>query len=205
MEKTGQEWVSASVDGETNRQTLAELAADTGSHATWQRYHLIGDAMRDELPQAMPLDLSSRIAAALELEPTVLAPKAASASMAADASSDAASQKSAVVVPFMRQLGQYGIAAAVALMAVVGVQNYQTADETQPLPVLNTRPLVGTATPVSLQTGPVVNQNQASNEQLLEQRRRINAYLQDHMLQQRLNSGVVVDDNTEETLIPVKR
>lgn len=199
MEKTGQEWVSASVDGETDRQTLAELAADTDSHAKWQRYHLMGDAMRDELPQAMPLDLSARIAAALEDEPTILAPK-----VEREAPTQAPSR--AVVVPFMRQLGQYGIAAAVALMAVVGVQNYQSTQDDAPLPVLNTRPLVGTATPVSLQTGPVVNQNQGNaNDQLLEQRRRINAYLQDHMLQQRLNTGAVVDDNSEVTPIPVNR
>ncbi|AZQ09556.1 RseA family anti-sigma factor [Shewanella khirikhana] len=198
MEKIGQEWVSASVDGETDRQTLAELAADTDSRAQWQRYHLIGDAMRGDMPESLHLDLSSRIAAALEDEPTILAPQT-------ETMEDAQPRK-ATVVPFMRQIGQYGIAAAVALMAVVGVQNYQAADETQPMPVFNTRPLVGSATPVSLQTGPVVNQNQGfNNEQVLEQRRRINAYLQDHMLQQRLNSGVVVDDNSEVTPVPVNR
>jgi sigma-E factor negative regulatory protein RseA len=198
MEKIGQEWVSASVDGETDRQTLAELAADTDSRAQWQRYHLIGDAMRGDMPESLHLDLSSRIAAALEDEPTILAPQT-------ETIEDTQPRK-ATVVPFMRQIGQYGIAAAVALMAVVGVQNYQAADETQPMPVFNTRPLVGSATPVSLQTGPVVNQNQGfSNDQVLEQRRRINAYLQDHMLQQRLNSGVVVDDNSEVTPVPVNR
>ncbi|WP_372869674.1 sigma-E factor negative regulatory protein [Shewanella sp.] len=199
MEKIGQEWVSASVDGETDRQTLAELAADTDSRAQWQRYHLIGDAMRGDIPESLHLDLSSRIAAALEAEPVILAPQTTQ-------TNSGAQQQKALVVPFMRQLGQYGIAAAVALMAVVGVQQYQGAEETDPLPVLNTRPLMGAATPVSLQTGPVVNQSQgAGNEQLLEQRRRINAYLQDHMLQQRLNSGVVVDDNSEVPPVPVNR
>ncbi len=54
MDKLGQEWVSAAVDGETDAQTLAELAGDTASHDKWRNYHLIGDAMRGELPSAIP-------------------------------------------------------------------------------------------------------------------------------------------------------
>ncbi|QSX38036.1 sigma-E factor negative regulatory protein [Shewanella sedimentimangrovi] len=190
MEKTGQEWVSAAVDGQIDKESLAQLAADTDSQQQWARYHLIGDAMRGELPETIHLDLSAGIAAAIEQEPTVLAPRRSSAQDKLGG--------------MLRHFGQYGIAAAVALVAVVGVQNYQAVDtENAPLPVLNTRPLVGSASPVSLQTG-AAQQNQGMiNEQLLEQRRRINAYLQDHMLQQRLNTGVVVDENSEET--PVNR
>jgi len=74
MDKLGQEWVSAAVDGETDVQTMAELAADTHSHNKWRNYHLIGDAMRGELPQTMALDLSASIAAAIELEPAIVSP-----------------------------------------------------------------------------------------------------------------------------------
>jgi len=192
MEKTGQEWVSAAVDGQADSQALAQLAADADSQQQWARYHLIGDAIRGELPETIHLDLSAGIAAAIEQEPTILAPRRAPAQ--------------GKLGGILRQFGQYGIAAAVALVAVVGVQNYQAVDnEAAPLPVLSTRPLVGSASPVSLQTG-AQQQNQGMiNEQLMEQRRRINAYLQDHMLQQRLNTGVVVDENSEVTPTPVNR
>ena len=122
-----------------------------------------------------------------------MAPKVTVSQIARD------NQQKGRVIPLFKQFGQYAIAASVALVAVVGVQNYQQADtEQEPLSVLSTRPLVGSASPVSLQTGPVqqVQQQGMSNEQVYEQRRRLNTYIQDHMLQQRLN-GRVLEGNAE--------
>ncbi|WP_434928564.1 sigma-E factor negative regulatory protein [Shewanella sp. HL-SH2] len=186
MVKSSQEWVSAAVDGEVDDQTLAQLASDVDSHQEWQRYHMIGDTMRGELPAAIDLDITASIAAAIALEPTIMAPKAKMSEQ--DDAVITASQPSNVVSLF-KQFGQYAIAASVALVAIVGVQSYDQ-DPDSPLPVFNTRPLVGTMSPVSLQTGPVVNKQGYTNEQVLEQRRRVNAYIQDHMLQQRLNPSV---------------
>ncbi|MCP3127967.1 sigma-E factor negative regulatory protein [Shewanella sp. KJ2020] len=210
MDKLGQEWVSAAVDGETDAQTMAELVADTHSHNKWHNYHMIGDAMRGELPQNIVLDLSASIAAAIELEPAIVAPQVTASEVDAPVTTQVAVNAGTVinagnsrVVPLFKQFGQYAIAATVAMFAIVGVQNYnQTADDVaSPSPVLVTRPLVGSASPVSLQTG-AVQQNQGyTNDQMNEQRRRINTYIQDHMLQQRLNTGAVIEDNTE--VIPV--
>mgnify|MGYP000017222367 CR=1 FL=1 len=75
MDKLGQEWVSAAVDGELDEQTLAELAADADSHEQWRDYHMIGDAMRGELPQTVAIDLSASIMAAIDEEPAIIAPK----------------------------------------------------------------------------------------------------------------------------------
>ncbi|GGB74551.1 anti-sigma factor [Shewanella inventionis] len=195
MLKSSQEWVSAAVDGEADDKTLAKLSADVDSHAQWQRYHMIGDTMRGELPEAIDLDFSANIMAAIELEPTIIAPKA----QQAEPEQIAPAAKTSNVVPFFKQFGQYAIAATVAMVAIVGVQSYnQTNDAESPLPVLTTRPLVGTVSPVSYQTGSVQNQQNYSNEQVIEQRRRINAYIQDHMLQQRLNPGVVIDENSNQ-------
>lgn len=198
MDKLGQEWVSAAVDGEIDEHTLAELAADADSHEQWRDYHIIGDAMRGELPKAMSLDLSASIMAAIEDEPAIVAPQP----VVAEEPKVAAKGK---VIPLFKQFGQYAIAASVALVAVIGVQNYnqETLVESSPLPVLNTRPLIGSASPVSLQTGAVQQSQSYTNDQVVEQRRRINAYIQDHMLQQRLNNGVNIDDNTEIDTIPV--
>ncbi|WP_434940278.1 sigma-E factor negative regulatory protein [Shewanella sp. HL-SH8] len=186
MVKSSQEWVSAAVDGEVDDQTLAQLASDVDSHQEWQRYHMIGDTMRGELPAAIDLDITASIAAAIALEPTIMAPKA---KMSEQDDAVITASKPSNVVSLFKQFGQYAIAASVALVAIVGVQSYDQ-DPDSPLPVFNTRPLVGTMSPVSLQTGPVVNKQGYTNEQVLEQRRRVNAYIQDHMLQQRLNPSV---------------
>lgn len=202
MDKLGQEWVSAAVDGEIDVQTMAELAADTHSHNKWRNYHLIGDAMRGELPQTMALDLSASIAAAIELEPAIVSPQA----KAPIAITEQVTTDKNRVVPLFKQFGQYAIAATVAMFAIVGVQNVnQSDDAASPSPVLVTRPLMGSASPVSLQTGPVQQNQSYTNDQMNEQRRRINTYIQDHMLQQRLNTGAVVEDNSEVIPVPVNQ
>ena len=200
MDKLGQEWVSAAVDGELDEQTLAELAADADSHEQWRDYHMIGDAMRGELPQTVSIDLSASIMAAIDEEPAIIAPKQTTVKAATNPTSSK-------VVPLFKQFGQYAIAATVAMVAVVGVQNYnqETLLDNSPLPVLNTRPLIGSASPVSLQTGAVQQNQSYTNEQVVDQRRRINSYIQDHMLQQRLNNGVVIEDNREVDTIPVNQ
>lgn len=201
MDKLGQEWVSAAVDGETDEQALAQLAADTDSHDKWQNYHMIGDAMRGELPQTIALDLSQSIADAIEQEPAILVPKQPEAPVEQVAVVPQPA-KSSNVVPLFKQLGQYAIAASVALVAVIGVQNYNTSPEMDaaPLPVLSTRPLMGSVSPVSYQTGATQNANKGYNkEQITEQRRRINAYIQDHMLQQRINAPTVKNSKEERT------
>lgn len=207
MDKLGQEWVSAAVDGETDVQTMAELAADTHSHNKWRNYHVIGDAMRGELPQAMALDLSASIAAAIELEPAIVSPQVSAPEVTAAPQQVVVNAGQSRVVPLFKQFGQYAIAATVAMFAIVGVQNFnQTADDAaSPSPVLITRPLVGSASPVSLQTGPVQQNQSYTNDQMNEQRRRINTYIQDHMLQQRLNTGAVVEDNSEVIPVPVNQ
>ncbi|MEL4428253.1 MULTISPECIES: sigma-E factor negative regulatory protein [Shewanella] len=207
MDKLGQEWVSAAVDGETDLQTMAELAADTHSHNKWRNYHVIGDAMRGELPQTMALDLSASIAAAIELEPAIVSPQVSAPDVTAAPQQVAVNAGQSRVVPLFKQFGQYAIAATVAMFAIVGVQNFnQTADDAaSPSPVLITRPLVGSASPVSLQTGPVQQNQSYTNDQMNEQRRRINTYIQDHMLQQRLNTGAVVEDNSEVIPVPVNQ
>ncbi|MBE8168185.1 MAG: anti-sigma factor [Shewanella sp.] len=191
MDKLDQEWISAAVDGDINDDRYDELVANELSQAKWQRYHVIGDALRDELPETFSLDLSANIAAALEHEPEIVAP-------VPQKQSQNTSGLKAKVIPLFRQFGQYAIAASVAVFAVVGVQNYQQQSqiENSPIPVLNTMPLVGSASPVSLQTGPSTAQlsKQEYNEKVLEQRRRVNAYVQDHMLQQRLNAGTQMQD-----------
>lgn len=188
------EQISALMDGDlSDAEVLNELGMDSDLQDTWGRYHLIGDAMRGDLPVNLQLDLSDSIMAALEDEPTILAPKPVETApvlqpVVAPVKTDAN------VVPLFRrvgqQLGQYAIAASVAAAVIFGVQQYQGQDGVPANPVLNTIPIGGSAAPVSVhypqQDGARARQQGLTEQQMQEQRERINAFLRDHQLQQRL-------------------
>ena len=188
------EQISALMDGDlSDAEVLNELEMDSDLQDTWGRYHLIGDAMRGDLPVNLQLDLSDSIMAALEDEPTILAPKPVE--MAPVLQPAVAQVKTdANVVPLFRrvgqQLGQYAIAASVAAAVIFGVQQYQGQDGVPANPVLNTIPIGGSAAPVSVhypqQDGARARQQGLTEQQMQEQRERINAFLRDHQLQQRL-------------------
>ncbi|AUU23444.1 MULTISPECIES: sigma-E factor negative regulatory protein [Aeromonas] len=183
------EQLSALMDGDLSEiEVLNELGTDPALQDTWSRYHLIGDAMRGDLPVNLQLDLSDSIMLALEDEPAILAPKPAQPAAPQV-------QPAGKVIPFVRrfgqQVGQYAIAASVATAVIFGVQQYQGKDGVPTSPVLNTIPVGGSAAPVSVhypqdgsRTG--VRQQGLSEQQMQEQRERINAFLRDHQLQQRL-------------------
>ena len=95
------------------------------------------------------------------------------------------------VRPWAAQLTQMGVAACVSLAVIVGVQHYNGQSETsqQPeTPVFNTLPMMGKASPVSLGVPSEATANNGQQQQVQEQRRRINAMLQDYELQRRLHS-----------------
>ncbi|MEA9420386.1 RseA family anti-sigma factor [Aeromonas caviae] len=183
------EQLSALMDGDLSEiEVLNELGTDPTLQDTWSRYHLIGDAMRGDLPVNLQLDLSDSIMLALEDEPAILAPKPAQPAAPQV-------QPAGKVIPFVRRfgqkVGQYAIAASVAAAVIFGVQQYQGKDGVPTSPVLNTIPVGGSAAPVSVhypqdgsRTG--VRQQGLSEQQMQEQRERINAFLRDHQLQQRL-------------------
>ncbi|USD38370.1 MULTISPECIES: sigma-E factor negative regulatory protein [Ferrimonas] len=181
------EAVSAWVDGQGSDRELEQWLNDEPMQQSWDRYHLIGDAMRNELPQQMDLNIAANVAAALEQEPTVLAPKSKTKRTQA---------LQGKVVELSRRFGQYAIAATVAAIAVVGVQQYGAEQQNNPLPVLNTLPVMGAPTPASYQANtPSARQAQSTEQQAQEQRRRVNAYLRDHLLQQRLKGHNVADND----------
>ncbi len=188
------EQISALMDGDlSDAEVLNELEMDSDLQDTWGRYHLIGDAMRGDLPVNLQLDLSDRIMAALEDEPTILAPKPVETAPVLQPAVAPVKTDSNVVPLFRRvgqQLGQYAIAASVAAAVIFGVQQYQGQDGVPANPVLNTIPIGGSAAPVSVhypqQDGARARQQGLTEQQMQEQRERINAFLRDHQLQQRL-------------------
>lgn len=186
------EQLSALMDGEAlDSELLNALANDKALQNRWQSYHLIRDTMRGDLGEVMHLDIAAQVAAAIEKEPARLVPQAIPEAQPQPQTW----QKMPFwhkVRPWASQLTQVGVAACVSLAVIVGVQHYnqpEGSNASPETPVFNTLPMMGgKASQVSFG---VPSENTAANggqQQLQEQRKRINAILQDYELQRRLHS-----------------
>ncbi|MGF1680782.1 RseA family anti-sigma factor [Photobacterium minamisatsumaniensis] len=213
------EKISALLDGEELDQSIVNaLAVDDDSQQTWQNFNLIGDVMRGDAPQNKDWDIAAKVALALEDEPahtgltnSIEEPATVvhiAAAREERVEAQPTPQQAKRTMPaWLTQFGQVATAACVSLAVIVGVQQYNGADDgaaiatSGQLPVLETIPFSGTAEPVSL-TRDSVNRHAAapSEEQVMEQRRRINAMLQDYELQLRLNAE---DGTIDRTMLDV--
>lgn len=108
MTNPSDERISALVDGELDEQecqaAVDELLAHSDKRAAWGRYHLVSHTLKRRLPTGMDYAFSSRVMAALENEPTVLAPRKHSHSS------------------WGQRAAGLAVAASVAAIAVLGVQ-----------------------------------------------------------------------------------
>ncbi len=108
MTNLSNERISALVDGELDKQehqaSVDELLAHGENRKAWGRYHLIGDALKRSLPGGMDHGFSSRVMAALDNEPTVLAPPPPTKSS------------------WGQRVAGLAVAASVTAVAVLGVQ-----------------------------------------------------------------------------------
>ena len=159
--------LSALVDGELHDEQLLDAIKNDAELADkWQSYHLIRDGLRKEMASQINIDIAANVAAALASEPAILAPKKTWRDLPLVGS----------VVPFAKQGGQMAIAASVAVAMIIGVQQYNQTDVEQPF---NSAPALlgiqGGLSPVSLEQTRTLPRADAS-----EQRRVINAYLNDH-------------------------
>ncbi|MFQ3197308.1 MAG: sigma-E factor negative regulatory protein RseA [Paraglaciecola sp.] len=167
--------LSAWVDGEYQQhQLLDELKSSELLAQKWQRYHLIRDGLRKELPEQLNFDIAANVAAAMEFEPSILAPKKSWRDLPLMTS----------VVPFAKQGGQMAVAASVAVAMIIGVQQFNQPELDQPF---NSAPSIlgiqGGLSPVSLEQTRTLPRTDVS-----EQRRVINAYLNDHKQQLRFKA-----------------
>ncbi len=189
---------SPSTDDSISAHLVDNMLKDEHLSSTWQNYHLIGDVLRDEVPQSLQLDLSKTISAAIAQEATILSPKQTSGknihpstdedvSMHSNSQGhgtnrvvDATNRFKAKISGLMKPMGQVAIAASAAVLMIVGVQ-HTVADNSSVIPsqVVQTVPLSGYANPVSFnvqstqsqQSQPSKQQTQqAMNEQLASER-----------------------------------
>ncbi|WP_437609582.1 anti-sigma-E factor RseA [Erwinia sp. V71] len=184
------EKLSALMDGETlDNELLSALSKDATLQQSWESYHLIRDTMRGDVGEVVHFDIAARVAAAIENEPvrnvTTLIPEAQP-----EPERWEKMPFWSRVRPWAAQLTQVGVAACVSLAVIIGVQHYNQPQQDSGLqsdsPAFNTLPMMGKASPVSL--GVPADNASTTNTAQQEQRRRVNALLQDYELQRRLHS-----------------
>lgn len=166
MENHTSEQISSLVDDELRgpalRQALERLRQDADLQGCWSRYHLISDALHANLASARASDLCRRVHAALEQEPTLLAPR-----------------RKARLPSLVKQAAGLAIAASVAAVAIIAVQQDELTPGAAPAPVQmahNTRPaheMVQLASTGGGSAATVVMAEQAV-------RGRLNSYLVNH-------------------------
>lgn len=113
MNNDNREWLSALADGELHGQELGRgldtLRKDPALQQSWQAYHLIRDTISSNLDSAVDMQLHLRISAALESEPTILAPQRRPRA-------------------WLKQAAGLAIAASVTGVAIIGVQQMNGVD-----------------------------------------------------------------------------
>lgn len=174
-----QEKLSAFMDGETNSSDIMDaILNDQELQTKWKRYHVIRSGLRKEATVAPQLDITAAVAAALESEPTVVAPKQSrwrSLPLVGN------------VVPFAKQGGQFAVAASVAVAAILGFQQMNQPEPTEPFSTFETRTQLGGLAPVSLEQTRTLPRNDM--DVVLEKKLKINAIIADHEQQIQLKQA----------------
>lgn len=191
MAQSDFENLSALVDGESvDQETIKSVLTNKDAQAKWQRYHLMKEGLRGELPTQLNIDIAGQVAKALESEPAIVAPK-----QVAKKESEPLLDN---VISIFRQGGQFAVAASVAVAVILG---YQQLNQPQDDPTFNAAPTLkvqgiqGGLSPVSLE-----QTRAAAKPDLAEQKRKMNALLMDHEQQVLMKDVESEDtDNNEET------
>jgi len=122
IEQEKAEKLSSLLDDELNpqrsEQFINSLCKDDGMKTCLERYQMISDSMRNQLPAGIKLDFAHSVMTAIESEPTVLAPVTRPSKIP---------NFSSIVT---KKVAGFAIAASVATIAVIGVQS-QYSDEPQ--------------------------------------------------------------------------
>jgi sigma-E factor negative regulatory protein RseA len=186
VNKLDNEILSALLDGE---QSLSDIAIPKQDVDTFGRYALIGDAMRAQKNNNnMQIDISDSIALALESEPVYA--DFTSSAKTSNVSEDAATPDNVVAFNWRKPVAQFAIAASVAMFAIVGVNTLPQGDSEQEseIPLLQSKPLTGVASPVSLSTEPALENAEQGLRELQQQR--IGALVLEHQRQARVAHSI---------------
>lgn len=177
------ELLSALIDGEQQEQKIIdELCRDKQLQSSWHSMHLIRTVIRQESSVFLDTDFTAKIEALIADE---------SAIMLEDQPSTDELQKKPLlqkIKPYFSPLWQIGVAAAICLVAVIGVQSFtneQSATDEAITPVLKTLPFNRSVQEVSYNASP---KDIPSKEQIEEQNKRVAEMLESYELQRRLHN-----------------
>lgn len=183
------ELTSAFTDGEVKDaevdRLLSGLYGDEALRKRWQRYHLIGDALRKNLPPTIHTDLSQQISQKLQAEPTILSPDFSTRTTTIDQAAP------------KRKVG-YAVAASIAMVGMVsffmlGSQVKQSPTEVASLATNNAPAIASTTTSSSLPTTPhVVLTSNTEKPLVVDRLERSNSKLQSYILDHEYSSSSVV-------------
>lgn len=117
--------------------SLNTLYSDPEAKAKWARYHLMRDALQDEIQSPLDAGFASRVSAAIENEPAIVAFPAQSRSQdddvsdysAADGGSNANPVSNVKKGNFSRNLVGFSVAATVAVVSLVGLNVFQSTKD----------------------------------------------------------------------------
>lgn len=185
MSLENQDWLSAASDNQPlSKAQLDSLLSSAQLQQTLERYQMLGAVLRHETQSPLPASFADDIAAALQNEPTYqLTDSQSLLSRIKNGIAQAANGR------WLQPVAQGAVAAGVALIAVLGVQQYQQPGEDMltPQPMLQTQPIAGFATPVSLSQTTVSDRFAEQEQQaMLEQQKRLQALLNAHRQQVRV-------------------
>ncbi|ALQ09023.1 metal ABC transporter ATP-binding protein [Pseudoalteromonas sp. Bsw20308] len=191
LNKLDNEVLSALLDGE---QHLTDAKIAEQDVTTFGRYALIGDAMRAQKNNNdIHIDISDRVALALESEPVYAdfnqpntEPQAVTETV----------KNNVVAFNWRKPVAQLAIAASVAMFAIVGVNTLPQSNNQQPseIPLLQTTPLTGMASPVSYSSEPALENAEQGLRELQQQR--IGALVLEHQRQARVANSLQTAQNS---------
>lgn len=189
LNKLDNESLSALLDGE---QHLADAKIAEQDVSTFGRYALIGDALRAQKNNHdIHIDISERVALALENEPVYAD---FTQSKAQSEVADKSDQNNVVAFNWRKPVAQLAIAASVAMFAIVGVSTLPQSDPQQnEIPLLQTTPLTGMASPVSYSSAPALENAEQGLRELQQQR--IGALVLEHQRQARVANSLQTAQN----------
>ncbi|CBY81718.1 sigma-E factor regulatory protein RseA, partial [Haemophilus influenzae F3031] len=181
------EQLSAYMDGEQVKTDLTDaLLRDEELQASWHSFHTVRSVMRKESAVFLGGDFTAKMADLIELEDVKKVDViAVSQPEPEDAHNSAFMQK---LKAFFAPMTQVAVAAGVCLVAVLGVQSFNSKNEASNLPevsVLQTLPFNNAVQEVSYNAP---SKDTLTSDRLEKKSRRIGAMLQNYELQRRMHS-----------------
>ncbi|CAM4157061.1 sigma-E factor negative regulatory protein [Pseudoalteromonas byunsanensis] len=190
LTKSPQEMASRALDGDLqlDQSSLSQIDA-----SKFARYAKIGDVMREAQTGGISIDITAKVAEALENEPCH------NVNLQSEYQEQIVQGTKVVKLSAWRKpISQVAIAASVALVAVLGVNTMpqQSAPAIDEMPVLQSRPLAGGVAPVSFSTEQSALQSAEKGIRDLQQQR-IGALVLEHQRQSRVAYALQQKGSTE--------